>query len=136
MDAREIVDAHIRGAKAFEAEEIPEETVSESSTVNVDIPPLRPQAGRNATWKSTSSKTPQDVDALVRILSRRSTRGQEPSESGDHEGELEDIMGGIFGDGDDDISKRKKVGVIWKHLTVCLMGKADSRLKVSVWGLQ
>ena len=119
MDTRDIIDAHLRGARALEEAESEERgTVSESSTVNVDLSG-RPAPKRRSTVKSTSSRTPEDVDALVRMLSRRSTRREEPSETGNEEDELEDIMGGIFGNGDDDISKRKKVGVIWKNLTVC-----------------
>jgi hypothetical protein len=123
MDTREVLAAHVRGARAFQTETMTErtggttrETISESST-NVDIPSLaRPMTGRSATSKSTADRSPEEVDALVRMLSRRSTRGDSSGQG--YEEELEDIMGGIFGHGDDDISKRKNVGVIWKNLTV------------------
>jgi hypothetical protein len=74
---------------------------------------------RTTTGKSHASSIPaaQDVDAIVRMLSRRTTAAA--SDNGDeNQHDLENIMGGIFGRSEDDISKRKNVGVIWKDLTV------------------
>jgi ABC-transporter N-terminal len=124
MDTREVIAAHVRGAHAFHTETMREgngggtrETISESST-NVDIPSLtRPMTERSTTSKSTADRTPEEVDALVRMLSRRTTTHGQSSGQG-YEEELEGIMGEIFGHADDDISKRKNVGVIWKNLTV------------------
>jgi hypothetical protein len=140
MDTRDLVAQHIQNLTAFEAannqftpETIPEKAASESSasTVHEDEkqkPTPSTSASqserpvyvrRTTTGKSTGSTVPtaQNVDAIVRMLSRRTTAGV--SDNGDeNEHELEDIMGGIFGRSEDDISKRKNVGVIWKNLTV------------------
>lgn len=138
---------HVLGAEGFERsndvgfEAIPEdkeEVSSSGSTVHgeekespksgpSDVGEMRPgyAVRRTATGKSTTSiRTDTDVDALVRMLSRRTTtarsqqEGTEDTEDEGYEHDLEDIMGGIFGQADDDISKRKNVGVIWKHLNV------------------
>ena len=149
LEARDMVAQHIRGAAAFEAIEhgggrgigaIPEEREEVSSSASTihgdekgspesgpsDVGDMRPgyAARRTITGKSTTSvRTNTDYDALVRMLSRRTTTrsqadGTEHGNGEDYEHDLEDIMGGIFGSADNDISKRKNVGVIWKHLTV------------------
>lgn len=59
-----------------------------------------------------------NVDTLVRMLSRRTTGGDQSTSPEDYEHDLEEIMGDIFGPSDQDPSKRKHVGVIWKNLTV------------------
>ena len=110
MRTEGILATHVDDGKV---EAIPQETFSESSTVGSSP---RPTAIRNATNKSAVSKTPDDVDAILRILSRRSAGEQSGHDK--YEANLENIMGGIFGHADDDNSKRKKVGVIWKNLTV------------------
>lgn len=151
LGAGDIVAQHIRGAEAFETTNnggvfapIPEEKdeVSSSGSTIHGEEKGSPESGptdmaeaerpgyaarRTVTGKSsTSVRTNTDVDALVRILSRRTTArshtdGTEDGEGEGYEHDLEDIMSGIFGSADDDVSKRKNVGVIWKHLTVpCL----------------
>jgi len=145
LEAGDIVAQHLRGAEAFETNNhvrgfVPisdetEELSSSGSTIHgeekgspesgpSDIGEMRPGfvARRTLTGKSTTS-VGTDVDALVRMLSRRTTARSQHDGTEDGEGEgdehdLEDIMGGIFGSADDDVSKRKNVGVIWKHLTV------------------
>ena len=132
MPAHDLLVQHIRAAEAFETGDnggfpaIPEEREeisSSGSTVQGEekgSPEPRYAATRTVTGKSTTSnRTNTDVNTLVRMLSRRATGQDGTDEDGEgYEHDLEDIMGGIFGNGDDDISKRKNVGVIWKHLTV------------------
>ena len=143
VQAHDLLAQHIRAAEAFETgdyggfpaiQEEREEISSSGSTVQgeekgspesrpSDVEAMRPgyAVRRTVTGKSTTSnRTNTDVNNLVRMLSRRAT-GQDGTDDEDGEGyehDLEDIMGGIFGNADDDISKRKNVGVIWKHLTV------------------
>ena len=143
MQAHDLLAQHIRAAEAFETDDnggfpaIPEEREEISSSGSTihgeekgspesrpsDVEEMRPgyAARRTVTGKSTTSnRTNTDVNTLVRMLSRRTT-GQDGTDDDNGEGyehDLEDIMGGIFGNGDNDISKRKNVGVIWKHLTV------------------
>ena len=146
LQTGDIVAQHIRAAEAFDTNDnngfsaIPEEkeeASSSGSTIHGEekgSPQSRPSdmeerrpgyaARRTVTGKSTTSvRTNTDVDALVRMLSRRTTArsqqdGAEDDEGEGYEHDLEEIMGGIFGSADDDVSKRKNVGVIWKHLTV------------------
>jgi len=132
MADKEILEQHILNANAFE-EETPEtapppaaqqhESARTSmTTANEDVVyPSTSYGSRLNRYKSTSSSIRRtgDVDALVQILSRRTIATQSDIESNaDYQPELEEIMGGIFGRSDDDISKQKNVGVIWKHLTV------------------
>lgn len=140
MDTKDLVERHVQNLQAFEAatsqftpEPVLEEAASESSASTVhDYEKQKPTpfssrdqsdrptyVRRTTTGKSHASSIPaaQDVDAIVRMLSRRTTAGA--SDNGDeNQHDLESIMGGIFGRSEDDISKRKNVGVIWKDLTV------------------
>ena len=138
LQVGDLVAQHIRAAEAFDTSDnngfsaIPEEkeeASSSGSTIHGEekgSPQSRPSdvARRTVTGKSTTSgRTNTDVDALVRMLSRRTTArsqqdGAEDDDGEGYEHDLEEIMGGIFGSADDDVSKRKNVGVIWKHLTV------------------
>lgn len=138
MDVHDLVTQRVLNAAAFNSEPmafpyvtIPEEPSSSSSMTTIknehekSSPSTsagkfdRPELSRRTTGKSTTSiPTVRDVDGLVQILSRRTTAGGQSTTSVDYEAELEGIMGGIFGSSENDISKRKKVGVIWKHLNV------------------
>jgi len=146
LGASELLAQHVLAAEGFKRSNdvgfraIPEdreEVRSSGSTVHgeekesprsgpSDVGEMRPEytVRRTVTGKSTTSiRTDTDVDALVRMLSRRTTtarsqqEGNEETDEG-YENDLENIMGGIFGQADDDISKRKNVGIIWKHLNV------------------
>jgi len=132
MSEQKIVRQHLRNVSAFEAagatsSTSAQEPYSESSTMKhgeddqYDFPASSSEATpplvRNRTMSTVSMRT-EDFDLLVRRLSRRTTGVH--SQDQDHEAELAEIMGGIFGRSDEDMSKRKHVGVIWKHLTVSL----------------
>jgi ATP-binding cassette, subfamily G (WHITE), member 2, SNQ2 len=129
MSATAIVEQHLENAIAFEAGGEPATLISgehsEMSTINEreqekytpSSSEATPPLTRQRTSRSTASMPPEDLDALVRRLSRRTTGAPSPDDDG-HEAELADIMGGIFGRADGDISKRKHVGVIWKRLKV------------------
>jgi hypothetical protein len=132
MDSRDIIAQHVANVHAFETSHedvIPQvgSTESMSTLQGYKSSPStsagtssRPTVSRNVTGKSlTSVPTNTDVDELVRILSRRTTTGgQSDISTNDYQAELEEIMGGIFGHSKNDISRRKNVGVIWKHLSV------------------
>jgi hypothetical protein len=144
MNSRDLVAQHIANVHAFETSydsAIPEVASTESmSTLGGDksspstaADSSRPTLSRNVTGKSLASvPTNTDVDALVRILSRRTTTGgQSEVSADDYQAELEEIMGGIFGHSENDISRRKNVGVVWKHLSV----PPFLLLYVRIWGL-
>ena len=134
MDSRDIIAQHVANVHTFETSSenvIPQVASTESmSTLQGDKPypsasageSSRPTVSRIVTGKSlTSIPTNTDVDALVRMLSRRTTTGtggRSELSADDYQAELEEIMGGIFGHSENDISRRKNVGVIWKHLFV------------------
>ena len=133
--AEDIVTQHLRNTNTFETRiqsnqsPTPRNSDSESSTVNesprTEKPSpspseRRPSHPRQVSRKSTTSMVDGNVDTLVRILSRRTTTGDgdQSTSPEDYEHDLEEIMGDIFGPSDQDLSKRKHVGVIWKNLTV------------------
>src|SRR5271170_5283559 len=113
MDSRDIIAQHVANVHAFETSRddvIPQVASTESMiTLQEDKSSpsaspgesSRPTVSRTVTGKSlTSVPTNTDVDALVRMLSRRTTTGtggQSELSADDYQAELEEIMGGIFG---------------------------------------
>jgi len=136
MAEKAIVEQHFRNADVFEAtpetasppagqntSQQNESSESSMNTAHEDTAHPSTSYGahllRYKSNRSIASSVPRksDVDDLFRILSKRTTRSEIKSNA-NYQTELEEIMGGIFGRSDDDISKQKNVGVIWKHLTV------------------
>jgi len=139
MASRDILAQHVANVHAFETSPenvLPAVASTESlSTLQGDNSSpatsagqsSRPAVSRVVTGKSlTSVPTNTDVDALVRMLSRRTTTGgQSDISADDYQAELEQIMGSIFGHSENDISRRKNVGVVWKHLSVHLAHRLE-----------
>ena len=139
MASRDILAQHVANVHTFETSPenvLPAVASTESlSTLQGDNSSpatsagqsSRPAVSRVVTGKSlTSVPTNTDVDALVRMLSRRTTTGgQSDISADDYQAELEQIMGSIFGHSENDISRRKNVGVVWKHLSVHLAHRLE-----------
>jgi len=136
MAEKEIVEQHVRNADVFEAapetaspparQNASQQNESSESSMNTahedTAHPSTSYGAHLLRYKSNRSiassvQRKSDVDDLFRILSKRTIRSEIESNA-NYQTELEEIMGGIFGRSDDDISKQKNVGVIWKHLTV------------------